>query len=86
MTIHVPGFTTLTGRPATILRLLEETRIFDKAEGNEYIDSIVEAVERLWGHRLNVTGSTYEQRALSLLEELDKYGLINIIKEEKDNE
>lgn len=78
MTINVPGYTTLTGRPETILRLLEETRIFDKAEGNEYIDSIVEAVERLWGHRLEVTGETYEKRAESLLKELAKYGLITI--------
>lgn len=79
MTITVPGYTTLTGRPETILRLLEETRIFDKAEGDEYIDSIVEAVERLWEHRLEVTGDTYEQRAMSLLKELDKYGLITIV-------
>lgn len=78
MTINVPGYTTLTGRPETILRLLEETRIFDKAEGDEYIDSIIEAVERLWGYHLKVTGDTYEKRALSLLKELDKYGLITI--------
>ena len=78
MTIRVPGYTTLTGRPETILRLLEETRMWDKAEGNDYIDSIIEAVERLWEHRLDVTGTTYEQRALSLLKELDKYGLITI--------
>lgn len=80
MTINVPGYTTLTGRPETILRLLEETRIFDKAEGDEYIDSITEAVERLWGYNLEVTGDTYEERALSLLKELDKYGLITIEK------
>lgn len=78
MTINVPGYTTLTGRPETILRLLEETRIFDKAEGNDYIDSIIEAVERLWEYRLDVTGDTYEQRAKSLLKELDRYGLITI--------
>lgn len=81
MTISVPGYTTLTGRPETILRLLEETRIFDKAEGDEYIDSIVEAVERLWGYQLDVTGDTYEQRANSLLKELAKYGLITIEEE-----
>ena len=78
MTVKVPGYTTLTGRPETILRLLEETRLWDNAEGDDYIDSIVEAVERLWEHRLEVTGDTYEQRAKSLLKELDKYGLIKI--------
>lgn len=80
MTIKVPGYTTLSGRPETILRLLEETRIWDKAEGDDYIDSIIEAVERLWGYRLEVTGDTYEQRATSLLKELDKYDLIEIEK------
>ena len=78
MTVRVPGYTSLTGRPETILRLLEETRIWDKVEGNDYIDSIIEAVERLWEYRLEVTGDTYEQRAMSLLTELDKYGLIEI--------
>ena len=82
MTITVPGYTTLTGKPETILRLLEETRILDKAEGDDYINSIVEAVGRLWGYHLEVTGETYESRAKSLLKELDKYGLITIIEEE----
>ena len=84
MTVRVPGYTTLTGRPETILRLLEETRIWDKAEGNDYIDSIIEAVERLWEYRLEVTGDTYEKRANSLLKELDKYGLIEIVKQEEE--
>ena len=78
MTIRVPGYTTLTGRPETILRLLEEARIFDKAEGNDYINSIIEAVWELWEYHLEVTGDTYEERAMSLLQELDKYGLIKI--------
>lgn len=80
MTIRVPGYTTLTGRPETILRLLEEARIFDKAEGNDYINSIIDAVWELWEYRLEVTGDTYEERAVSLLQELDKYGLITIEK------
>lgn len=78
MTIHVPGYSSLTGSPVALLRLLEEARIFDKAEGDDYIASIVEAVGQLWGHRLEVTGDTYEQKAMSLLRELDKYGLIKI--------
>ena len=78
MTVKVPGYTTLTGRPEAILRLLEETRIWDNVSGDDYINSIIEAVERLWGYRLEVTGETYEQRAKSLLKELDKYGLIKI--------
>lgn len=78
MTVKVSGYTSLTGRPETILQLLEQTRIWDNADGDDYIVSIVEAVEQLWGHRLEVTGSTYEQKAMSLLRELDKYGLIEI--------
>lgn len=81
MTIKVPGYTTLTGSPKAILQLLEQSRIWDKAEGDDYINSIIEAVERLWEYRLEVTGDTYEQRALSLLKELNKYGLIKIIEE-----
>lgn len=78
MTVKVNGYTTLTGRPEAILRLLEETRIWDNATGDDYIVSIVEAVERLWGYKLEVTGDTYEQRAMSLLRELDEHGLIKI--------
>lgn len=78
MTINVSGYTTLTGSPTTLLRLLEETRIWDNADGEDYVVSIVEAVEQLWGYRLEVTGDTYEQKAMSLLRELDKYGLIKI--------
>lgn len=81
MTVKIPGYSSLTGRPETILQLLEQSRIWDKAEGDDYINSIIEAVERLWEYRLEVTGDTYEQRALSLLRELDKYGLIKIIEE-----
>ena len=78
MTIKVPGYTTLTGRPEALLRLLEESRIWDNATGDDYIVSIVEAVERLWGYHLEITGDTYEQKAMSLLKELDKHGLITI--------
>lgn len=78
MTVKVTGYTTLTGRPEAILQLLEATRIWDNATGDDYIVSIVEAVEQLWGHRLEVTGATYEQKAMSLLRELDKYGLVKI--------
>lgn len=81
MTINVSGYTTLTGKPETLLRLLEETRIWDNADGEDYIVSIVEAVEQLWGHHLEVTGDTYEKQAMSLLRELDKYGLIKIEKQ-----
>lgn len=78
MTITVPGYTTLTGRPETILRLLEETQLWDAATGDSYIQKVQEAVERTQGIRLEVTGATYAQRAASLLRELAKHDLINI--------
>lgn len=78
MTIKVTGYTTLTGRPEALLRLLDESRVFDKAEGNDYIERIVAAVEQLWGYHLEVSGDTYERRAKSLLKELDRHGLIKI--------
>lgn len=78
MTINVSGYTTLTGKPEVLLHFLEESRIWDNATGDDYIVSIVEAVEQLWGYQLEVSGDTYEQKAMSLLRELDKYGLITI--------
>lgn len=83
MTVNVPGYTTLSGRPETILRVLEGTQMWDAAAGDDYIEKIQEAVERTQQIHLEVTGDTYEQRAESLLEELAKHGLVNIIDENK---
>ena len=81
MKINVPGYSTLTGCPETLLQLLEETRIRDGAEGDDYIDRIISAVEQLWGHHLEVFGDNYVSRAKSLLIEMDKHGLIKIEEE-----
>ena len=78
MTVTVPGYTTLTGRPETILRILEDTQMWDSATGDAYIEKVQEAVERTRDIHLQVEGSTYEQRAKSLLHELARNGLINI--------
>lgn len=83
MTVNVPGYTTLTGRPETILRILEGTQMWDAAAGDDYIEKIKEAVERSQGIHLEAAGDTYEQRAKNLLAELAKHGLINIIDENK---
>ena len=78
MTVTVPGYTTLTGRPATILRLLEETQVWDGASGQDYIEKVQEATKRFYDIDLSVTGETYEERAESLLQELAKNNLIKI--------
>lgn len=78
MTVTVPGYTTLKGRPETILRLLEETQMWDAATGDAYIEKVQEAVERTQEIHLEVTGDTHEERAESLLHELARFGLINI--------
>ena len=78
MTVRVPGYTTLTGKPETILRLLEDSQMWDGAHGDDYINKVQEAVERTQGVHMEITGDTYEERAASLLQELARLGLINI--------
>ena len=84
MTITVPGLTTITGRPETILRLLEETQVWDAAAGDTYIEKIQEAVSRAFEIHLDVNGSTYAERAASLLKELAKHDLITIERNEEE--
>lgn len=78
MTITIPGYSTLTGNPATILQLMQHARVFDELTGDEYIETVKENALRCFGEDLQVTGETYAQRAESLLHELAKHNLITI--------
>lgn len=79
MTVKIPGYTTLSGRPATILRLMQDARMFDAAgTPDEYIAKIKQAAWRFYGIPLNVTGDTIEERAESLLQEMGRNHLIEI--------
>ena len=79
MTIRIPGYTTLSGRPAAILRLMQDARMFDSAgTPDEYIAKVVQAAWNFYGIALNVTGDTITARAESLLREMNRNGMIEI--------
>ena len=81
MTIRIPGHSTLSGRPETILRAMADARYFDHPEGEAYIEAVVADARKL-EIDLHVTGDTYEERAASLLREMAKHHMI--ILEEED--
>ena len=83
MKVTIPGYTTLTGSPLTILKLMESARIFETPEGAEYIASVKETAKRAFGIDLKVTGATLEEQAESLLRSMAIHNLITI--EEKLN-
>lgn len=80
MTVTVPGYSSLTGSPEAILKLMEDARFMNQQTGDDYIRSVVETIWRTFGIGLQVTGETYAERAASLLDEMAKHGLITISK------
>lgn len=79
MTIRIPGYTTLSGRPAAILRVMQDARMFDAAgTPDEYIAKIIQAAWNFYGIALNVTGDTIAARAESLLKEMNRNHMIEI--------
>lgn len=80
MTVTVQGYTTLTGSPNIILRLMQDARLFQQQpeDPDEYIKSVQQTVWRCYGIPLNVTGDTIPERAESLLREMAKHDLITI--------
>ena len=82
MTIKVPGYTTIGGSPGAILKVMQDARVFGKAEGDEYIESIQQTAWRCFGIKLQVEGNTYEERAESLLKEMGKNNMIIVEEEE----
>ena len=80
MTIHIPGYTTLTGNPITLVRLMQDNRRFDADEPLEvFIETLQRDIWRLENKTVQVSGDTLEERADSLLREMAEAGLINII-------
>ena len=79
MTIRIPGYTTLSGRPAAILRVMQDARMFDSAgPPDEDSAKIIQATRSFYGIALNVTGDTIAARAESLLREMSRHGMIEI--------
>lgn len=78
MKVHVFGYTTLTGSPVAIMKMMQDARIFDDLEGDDLINDIKNTAWRAFGVALQVTGDTYAERAESLLREMHKNHMINI--------
>ena len=81
MTVKIPGYSSVSGRPEIIVSLMQEARLFDAPVGDDYIEVIVADVERCFEVVLEVKGDSYEERSESLLRELAKHN-INKIEEE----
>ena len=81
MTVTIKGYTTVSGKPEAILQLMQDARILDNLDGDDYINSIKETAWRCFGIGLQVTGDTYAERAESLLREMAKHNMITIKEE-----
>lgn len=78
MTITVPGYTTITGNPVALLRIMADAQIFEEPTTMQrYIDKVTEDAKRL-GIDLHVTGNTCPEKAESLLRELAANNMITI--------
>lgn len=82
MKVRIPGYTTLTGQPEAILRLMQDARMMDNAGGDDLIHEIEETAMRAFGITLRTTGDTYAERAESLIREMDKANMLTIEEEE----
>lgn len=78
MTITVPGYSTITGTPEAILKLMQAARIIDAPEGDEYIERVKADAKRCLGITLEVAGDTYPERADSLLRSMAKNHMITL--------
>jgi len=78
MKVHIPGYSTLTGSPEVILRLMQDARLMDHLSGDDLITEIQQTAWRAFGTGLQVQGDTYAERAESLLREMNKHHMINI--------
>ena len=84
MVIKIPGCSTLTGKPETIINLLKEARYLNSpADGDDYIETLRADIWRCFGVELQVTGETYAERAASLLREMGRKQLIEIKEDKK---
>ena len=81
MTVKIPGYSTLTGTPETILRVMQTanfTYISPDESAEDYLQCLRRRAEKFFGVRLEVTGETYAERAESLLRSLAKNNLIEL--------
>lgn len=83
MTVTVPGYSTVSSRPLAIVSLLRESAYIGKPGRtiDEYIASVQDYAESIFGVHLNISGNTMEVRAESLLREMNRFEFV-IIEEE----
>lgn len=81
MTVTIPGYSSISGRPEVVLKLMQEARFLNQLEGDEYIESVKETAQRCFNIALDVKGETYEERAESLLKEMAAHNMITIEEE-----
>lgn len=85
MKIEIPSYTTLSGRPLTILRMIQDAQFFSEqtpADLETFILDLRQNIWRVFGIGIDVQGTTIEERAESLLREMDKHNIIKILKED----
>ena len=82
MTVNIPGYSSISGKPEVVLKLMQEARVFNQLKGDEYIQSVQETAQRCFNIALDVKGDTYEERAESLLKEMAAHDMIKIEEEE----
>ena len=78
MRVTVPGYTSLEGKPESILQAMRDARLFYQITEEEFIDGIIHTAWRLFGIALQVSGDTKEERSESLLREMARNNMIEI--------
>lgn len=84
MTVTVPGYSSVSGKPLVIAHLLRLSAVYVESNNLSFAE-YTEAIERIaadvFETPLNVTGGTVEARAESLLREMSRAGMIEIEEE-----
>lgn len=82
MRVKIEGYTTLTGHPEAILKLIRDSQIFNpEMSTEECIESIQHTAWRCFGTNLPVEGDTTAERAESLLRAMAENSMITIEEE-----
>lgn len=81
MKITIPGYGTLTGSPVTLLRLMQDARMFDKLAGDDLITEIRNTLWRAFEVDISIEGETLAERAESLLRGMAKNDIVKIEEE-----
>lgn len=82
MKVKIPGYGTAVGNPKTILTLMKDAHMFETFDTiEEYIESVRKTAQRAFDISLQVTGSSEEERAESLLRAMQRENMIELEEE-----